>query len=241
MTGTDLYRDIHHDPDAQESLRLATRIVALQSMAFADLPKAVHKKTRIIYQSAESTQVRRLKWSDKPFRVSIIGHLREEKDPLRTALAARSLPAHSRIEFVHAGRSLDDRLSCRLEREVRCNPRYRWLGELSHGRSQKLLAGSHLTVISSTMEGSSNVLSEALASRVPVLATRIPGLIGTLGKRYPGYFAVGDTAALTRLLQRAANQREFYNRLRKSCRSVAPLVKPQRELRAWRALLKEIH
>ena len=239
LTGTDLYHDIHHDRAAQESLALATRIVGLQRMAFAELPRSVHKKTTIIYQSAEPMKTPAPRWHDKRFRVCVVGHLRAEKDPLRTAMAARKLPAGSRIEIVHVGRSLDEKLGARLAAEVARNPRYRWLGELSHARTRKLLAQSHLTVISSKMEGSSNVLSEALASGVPVLATRISGLVGTLGQDYSGYFEVGDTNALTRLLAQAANDSDFYRELKKQCRRIAPLVNPQRELRAWRALLKQ--
>ncbi|HYY25174.1 MAG TPA: hypothetical protein VE689_06765, partial [Candidatus Udaeobacter sp.] len=52
LTGTDLYRDIHRDRRAQHSLALATRLVGLQRMAYKELPRRFHPKTRIIYQSA---------------------------------------------------------------------------------------------------------------------------------------------------------------------------------------------
>src|SRR5581483_9437964 len=51
LTGTDLYRDIHTDPDAQESLALATRLVVLQRMGIPELPVEHRDKTRVIYQS----------------------------------------------------------------------------------------------------------------------------------------------------------------------------------------------
>ena len=54
------------------------------------------------------------------------------------------------------------------------NPRYRWIGQLSHGKTRERLARSDLVCITSEMEGSSNVLSEALASRVPVSPRRFP-------------------------------------------------------------------
>ena len=50
------------------------------------------------------------------------------------------------------------------------------------------------------MEGSCNAMCEALALGVPVIASRISGLIGTLGEDYPGYFAVEDTQALAEQL-----------------------------------------
>ena len=58
-------------------------------------------------------------------------------------------------------------------------------------------------VISSLSEGGANVISEAAVAGVPVLASRIDGNVGLLGADYPGYFPVGDTEALARLLRTA--------------------------------------
>jgi putative glycosyltransferase (TIGR04348 family) len=240
LTGTDLYRDIRTSRNAQRSLELATRLVALQSMAFAELPKRLHGKTRIIYQSAEPIRPEPVAWEASKFKVCLIGHLRAEKDPLRAAMALRHMAADSRIELLHIGRALDDRLKRRALLEAERNPRYRWKGELSHGKTRRILATSHLVVIPSRMEGSSNVLSEAIASSVPVVASKIPGLIGTLGKDYPGYFPVGDTRKLAALLMRAESDRGFYRSLKQACARTASLVNPTREIRAWKSLLHEL-
>jgi putative glycosyltransferase (TIGR04348 family) len=240
LTGTDLYRDIRTHRNAQRSLDLATRIVALQPMAFADLPKRFHAKTRIIYQSAQPVRAAPPPWENAKFKVCLIGHLRAEKDPLRAAMAVRGLSSGSRIEVLHIGRALNEGLKKRALSEAKRNPRYRWIGELSHGRTRKILAESHLAVITSRIEGSSNVLSEAIASSVPVLASKIPGLLGTLGKGYPGYFPVGDTSKLAALLMRAESDRGFYRRLKRAAARLAPLVEPAKELRAWRSLLREL-
>src|SRR5439155_796082 len=53
LTGTDLYRDIRTDGDAQASLALADRLVVLQDMGRFELPARFRGKTRVIYQSAE--------------------------------------------------------------------------------------------------------------------------------------------------------------------------------------------
>jgi glycosyltransferase involved in cell wall biosynthesis len=74
----------------------------------------------------------------------------------------------------------------------------------------------------------------------PVVATRISGLIGTLGDEYPGYFPVEDTAALTDLLWRAESDAAFYAALQAGCAQAAPLVLPERERAAWTALLAEL-
>jgi putative glycosyltransferase (TIGR04348 family) len=240
LTGTDLYRDLRTHRTARRSLELATRIVALQPMALVDIPKRLHKKTRIIYQSAQPVRVKPPAWEKDKFRVCLIGHLRAEKDPLRAAMAVRRLPPGSRIEVVHIGRALNSRFKGRALAEAARNPRYRWLGELSHARTRKILAESHLAVITSRIEGSSNVLSEAIASSVPVVASKIPGLVGTLGKGYPGYFPVGDSRELSALLVKAESDRGFYRLLKRTCARLARLVNPAKERRAWRSLLREI-
>ena len=240
LTGTDLYKDIRIDANARRSLELATRLVALQKLALAELPKRLHSKTRVIYQSAPPIRNRAAPWSDAKFKVCVIGHLRAEKDPLRTALAARRLPAASRIHVTHIGRALDDALERRARAEMKRNVRYRWIGELSHARTRRVLAESHLLVITSRMEGSSNVLSEALASGVPVLASKIPGLMGTLGGDFAGYFPVGDTRRLRTLLLKSESNHRFYQLLMRQCRRLASLVKPSRERSAWNRLLPEI-
>jgi putative glycosyltransferase (TIGR04348 family) len=240
LTGTDLYRDIRRDPKAKQSLELATRLVVLQPMALREIDSYLHKKTHVIYQSADSLQ-RKLPRSKNHFDVCVIGHLRAEKDPLRSAFAVRALPALSRIRVTHIGLALDPNLGARARAEATVNPRYRWIGQLSHRETRRLLARSHLACITSKLEGSSNVLSEALAAGVPVIAARIPGLIGTLGSRYAGYFPVGNTAKLRSLLLKAESDQKFYRKLQDQCASFAKLVRPQREIDAWRRLLREIN
>jgi len=241
LTGTDLYRDLRVSRSARRSLQLATRIVVLQAMALAELPKALHGKTRVIYQSAKTLAPKSPpRWDARPFRICVIGHLRSEKDPLRAAFAARRLGADSRIQIVQVGRALDHRLEARALEEMKRNPRYRWLGELSHARTRSLLAASHLSLITSRIEGSSNVLSESIASSVPVIASKISGLIGTLGNEYPGYFPVGDTAKLVALINKAERDRGFYRELQRSCARLKRLIHPAREVGAWRSLLDEV-
>jgi putative glycosyltransferase (TIGR04348 family) len=242
LTGTDLYRDIHHDAQAQQSLELATRLVVLQQMGRAEVPQHLQAKTWVIYQSAPMLRagVRR---PSTHFRVCVVGHLRPEKDPFRTALAARRLPASSRLRVLHIGAALSPEYEKGALEEAAANPRYRWIGEQPHGKTRRLVAGSHLLAITSLMEGSSNVLCETLAqpTPTPVVASKISGLIGTLGLDYPGYFPVEDTDALAGLLWRAESDADFYRTLTDHCAHAAPLVMPEREQQCWAELLDDLH
>lgn len=218
---------------------MASRLIVLQEMGLKEIPPRLRAKARVIYQSAEKSRAR-VHPPSTYFRVCSIANLRPEKDPFRVALAAAQLPARSRVRVVHIGAVLRDSMRDTALAHSARNPRYRWIGEQAHWKTRRILAASHLLVITSRMEGSSNTLCEALVSSVPVIASRIPGLVGTLGSRYTGCFEVGDTAALRRLLSRAESDPEFYAGLKEQCKRVAPLVSTQHEIASWKDLLKKL-
>jgi glycosyltransferase involved in cell wall biosynthesis len=172
--------------------------------------------------------------------VCVIGHMREVKDPFRAAEATRLLPKESQIRLLHIGGALSRGEKRRAEREVRENARYNWVDEKPRWQAMRLLAQTRLLVLTSTMEGGANVVSEALACNVPVISTHISGSVGLLGPDYPGYFPVGDTQALTDLLLRAEQDTKFYASLKSAIRSQRKIVHPRQETTSWRALLKEL-
>ena len=240
LTGTDLYRDLPHNPEAVESLERATLLIVLQPHAHRALSKKRWKeKTTVIIQSAEPLQIKTTRTA-RYFDVCVLGHLRAEKDPFRTARAARRLPASSRIRVIHAGAPLDSNMARQARAEARRNPRYRWLGEVPRWKARRILSSSRLLVLSSKMEGGANVLSESIAASVPILASRIDGSTGILGATYPGLFPVGDTGALATLLHRAETSKPFYNRLSRHCRNLKEEVSPRRERGQWARLLSEL-
>jgi len=169
-----------------------------------------------------------------------MGHLRPVKDPLRTALAARLLPAASRIQVIHIGGALSEELAERARAEATRNRRYYWLGELPQGEALGVLSRCRLLSLTSESEGGANVISEAVVAGVPVISSHIAGSIGLLGEDYPGYFPVGDTQALANLLWRAETDTEFYNTLRACCARLLPLFDPAREKQSWEDLLREL-
>jgi putative glycosyltransferase (TIGR04348 family) len=238
-TGTDVFSDVPDTGEARESFGLADRIVVLQPLSVEKLPEEARTRARVVYQAVTVSKRRPARLRDV-FEVCTIAHLRPVKDPLRPALAARLLPASSRIRIVHLGGLIDEFMRGELDKEVRENARFRWLGDRPRAEALETLARARLFVSSSRHEGGSNVVSEALALGVPILATRIPGSLGLLGEDYPGTFEVGDTEGLAELLARAETDEGFYRSLEKACRARAWLTDPAQELESWRELLKEL-
>jgi putative glycosyltransferase (TIGR04348 family) len=238
LTGTDLYRDIRTDADAQQSLRLATRMIVLQEMGLRELPPEQRAKTHVVYQSAEP--LRRVPPLKSSYELCVIGHLREEKDPFRGALALRHLPADSRIRLVHMGGARSEAMLEEANRLMREELRYRWLGDLPHWRVRRYLARCRLMLISSRMEGGANVVCEALMAGTPIIASRISGNVGMLGEDYAGYFPVEDERALAQLLYRVETDPELYRKLNSQCRKRRQRVLPSAELSALRRLLRDV-
>ena len=119
-------------------------------------------------------------------------------------------------------------------------PRYRWVGDLPHYLALRRLARSRLMVISSRMEGGANVVTEALAAGVPVIASRVPGNVGMLGRDYAGYYPLGDERALARVLSKAESDRDFYRELKRLCAERRRLVTQRREMLGLRKLIAEL-
>lgn len=235
LTGTDLYRDIRHDADAQQSLKLAHRLVVLQEKGIEELAPELVAKSRVIYQSAPN--IPRQPQSENSFEVLVIGHLREEKDPFRSALAAALLPERSRIRITHLGRALSAEMEAKAGELQSRIPRWHWLGEVSHVEVIDHLSRAHLMIISSLMEGGANVICEALAASVPVIASDILGNIGMLGEDYPGYYPVGDEQKLAQLLSRAESDENFYSGLASLCQARRDLMTPDLEANSVRELI----
>lgn len=237
LTGTDLYRDIDVDAHAQESLRLATRLITLHELVDGRLRKQ-RSKIRVVVQSAQAAP--RVAPLSRCFEVLVSGHLRDEKDPLRTAAALAHLPHDSRIRVTHIGGALDPALGEAATEWMSREPRYRWLGERSHADSLRLMRRARLLVISSKMEGGANVVCEALAAGTPVIASRIPGNIGMLGRDYAGYYACGNERALAALLHQAETDRRFYALLKRQCAARRYIVSPRSERAALKRVLDEV-
>jgi len=240
LTGTDLYRDLPASAEARRSLEFADRIIVLQDEAPRLLEPRLRRRTRVVFQSADPPV--RHGPPSRGLRVAVIGHLREEKDPFRAAAALAHLPPDTGVEVVQLGAALAPDMQGEAKRWMAREPRYHWLGSVTHARALAWLANSHLLVVSSRMEGGANVIAEAARIGTPVLASRVPGNVGMLGRNYPGYFPLGDGRALASLILRMRSDAGYALRLRRALRARRKLFAPGAEraalLRALAPLLR---
>ncbi len=240
LSGTDIYKFQHSHPEVTlHSMELADRLVCLHDLVHRDIPERFAEKLTVIHQSAPPLTAPR-RPSRRLFDICVVGHLREEKDPLRTAEAARLLPPDSRLRVLHYGKAHDASWAERARQEMARNPRYHWQGEVTGGMIRRAFGKCHLMVLSSIMEGGANVVSEAVAAGLPVIASDISGSVGLLGSDYDGYYPVGDAQALADRLHRAETDPAYLDRLAAQCAKQAPLFQPEREKRAWRDLLRHL-
>lgn len=233
LTGTDIYR--HQDEYPEEtrySMAEADALIGLHDLVGQDIPETLSDKLVTLRQSADGPEcfpARAGGSTHNRFTVCVIGHLREEKDSLRAAMAARLLAADSRLQVVSAGKAHNEEWQRLAEQEMIDNPRFQWLGELDKTGTRQLMANSQLMVISSVMEGGANVVSEACRAGLPVIASDIPGNVGLLGEDYPGYFPAGDERALAELLYQVEKQPEFLDRLKSRVGELAGRFVPEKE------------
>ncbi|MCX7168946.1 MAG: selenoneine biosynthesis selenosugar synthase SenB [Proteobacteria bacterium] len=242
LTGTDLYRDIQNNPEAQRSLSLANILVVLQALGPPALPRDLRGRTRVIHQSTTSRQT--LHKSRRWLRAVMVGHLREEKSPTTLFAAARLLADREDILLDHIGDALDPALGDQARATMQACPNYRWFGGLPHKDTRRRIQRAHLLLHTSRIEGGAHVIMEAVASGTPVLASAIAGNIGMLGEAYLGYFEWDDARALADLLLacRAGQSQAtgLLARLAEQCDARAELFRPEAECRAVRQLVADL-
>ena len=256
-SGPELYGDRTDDPHLADAYERADIIVLFQERAVDALPQEVQSKARIITPSVGRLAVvdaLREKWSEGPdasrslpdeleegaFNVVVAAHLRDGKDALLCAEAARKLDDDSEIHVTHVGRALDRSWEEKVRNAERRNPRYDWAGEVSRSEALRLIAAAALLCTTSRIEAGPNVVGEAIALGTPVIATEIPGHVGLLGADYPGFVPVGDAEALADALGRAEREGNFYRALAERGRERRDQFAPARERRTWRDLLDEL-
>jgi putative glycosyltransferase (TIGR04348 family) len=238
LTGTDLYRDIEIDAAAQRSLALADRLVVLNALGPQRLPDAFRGRCDVLLQSCSARLP--LAKTARHLRALMVGHLRDEKDPLTYLRAVQRLAGREDLRFDHIGAALDPALGAQAAALAAQRPAYRWLGALPHAAARRHIQAAHVLVHASRMEGGAHVVIEAVRSGTPVLASHIDGNVGLLGEDYRGYFPAGDDAALATLLQRCRDDPDMLSGLRAQTDSRAALFSPEAEAAALRGIVSAL-
>ena len=238
LTGTDLYRDIHVDAQAQRSLELADRLIGLHERAIDDLPPQHRAKAIVCFQST-TARMPPVKTAQH-LRCVMVGHLREEKAPQTYFEAARRLAHRQDILLDHIGDAIDPALGDEARALQQSCPQYRWLGGLPHDTARGRIQSAHALVHTSRIEGGAHVVMEAVRSGTPVLATRISGNVGMLGPDYAGYIEPGDGEGLATLVERCRDRPAILDELCRQCAARAPLFEPKRERATLLALLNDL-
>lgn len=240
LSGTDIYRYQSEDPATTlATMELADWLVGLHERVYLDIPERFVKKLSIIYQSCRPLAKARQPVR-RHFQVCVVGHLRNEKDSLRAAYAARLVPRESKLRVVHLGNAHDEAWAKRAQEEMKTNPRYRWRGSVPRSQVRGYYSRSHAMVMSSVMEGGANAVSEAMVAGLPVLASDISGNRGLLGDEHEGYFPVGDEVALAALLLKAERTPGFLEHLSSAAARRANRFAPDIEYRQWYEVLERL-
>lgn len=238
LTGTDLYKDLPASAQAARSLDLALHVIVLQDDAPHLLEERWRRKARVIFQSAPALAPRR-----KPagrLDCVVVGHLREEKDPRTLFEAVSALPRGLPISIRHIGAALDARLGAEALALQERDPRYRYSGALSRGLVRAAMKSAHLLVHPSIVEGGANAIVESVTAGTPVVASRISGNVGMLGREYGGYFEPRDASGLAARLVQALEEPEYLRRLARECALRRKLFTPAAEARAVRRLAADL-
>ena len=170
----------------------------------------------------------------------VVGHLRAEKDPRTLFGAIRLLPRDLPITIRHIGAALDAGLG-REARELQAeDPRYRYAGALPRGLARAAMASAHVLIHPSIVEGGANVVVEAITGGTPVIASRISGNVGMLGRDYPGYFEPQDESGLAARLVQATIDPRYRRALEAAARGRKPRFAPALEARAIRRLVESL-
>lgn len=206
LSGTDLYCDLPDDPLARRSLQQASHLVVLQELGVNTVPSNYRDKVQVIHQCVDIELPARKEVKGSRFKVIMVGHLREVKDPMTYMRAARLMASEADIDWLHIGRCEDTEFLKAIRETEALNSNYRWCDAMDHQEVLSSIADSDLLVHCSIAEGSPHVVIEAMCIGTPVLASEVEGNQGTLGLNYQGFFPVRDHEVLAARVSRLAKE-----------------------------------
>lgn len=168
--------------------------------------------TKMFYPASEQTR------SGDEVRVLFVGSLIPRKG-LHDLLTALRNPALERVVLDIVGEGFDtDRLKAMSE-DLGLQDRTLWRGTVSPEEVAGFMRSSDILCLPSFMEGRPNVVNEAMASGIPVIATRIGGIPDMVREGETALlFEPGDVEQLRKCLVTLASDADLRKRIGKAGR-----------------------
>jgi L-malate glycosyltransferase len=179
-----------------------------QVAAFAEQHyHARHDRVRVVYNGVDAARFAAPRRGHEGLRIGTIGRIEEQKNLGMFLRAAREVAAarpDAIFEIAGAGSLLDKFVS--ETRELGLAERVRFVGPVADVPG--FLAGLDQFWLTSDWEGTPNVVLEAMAARVPVIATAVGGTPEIIESGCSGVLvAAGDVASLVAEAQRLVHDR----------------------------------
>ena len=235
MTGTDIYGALRKErantPEyiaTEKALKAAALIVTLQQEASDEMSARWPELKDRIFTLMQTSPVRKpfapkVTLQSKTVRFLIAAHIREEKDP-RTAFFGfhRAFPegwaqrwdgGRVPVRLIHVGSHRDRALAQEMLQLSGRFPGILLEGPLTHAQTMRRMTHVHCLVQPSISEGGALVVAEAIACRLPVIASNIAAHRAQLGVKNPGFFEPGDVDGLAAQLTRFIADQNFSSQL----------------------------
>ena len=200
-------RSTHLAPVSRELLDIATKLGAPPSKC--TVPR-FGVDAELFHPASEDDR------RDGALRVAFVGSLVPKKG-LQDLLVALSDPALADLQLIVIGDGAYAQRLKALARELGLSERTSWLGVLSPPQVAQTLRQADIFCLPSYTEGSPNVIKEAMASGLPVVATRAGGIPDLVSDNVNGFlYDAGDVHALKRCiasLAKSENMRKVFGKM----------------------------
>lgn len=263
LTGTDLYgtlkpgsENYESYKEAEKALLSADAVITLQSAAQKEVQRRwpqISDRVHCILQTSppKPQHAPKITINSKTVRFLIAGHIRPEKDPITAFMAfAKAFPdgwatradgGRVPVRLIHVGGNKDKALATELIRLGSQVSGVLLEGPLTHAETLRLMTHVHGLVQPSIAEGGALVVSEAVARRLPIIASDIDAHKGQLGSDYPGFFAVGSSDSLAQALTRFIGDEAYFQKLHVATQALTPkLAAPAQERAELVKLVRDV-
>ena len=219
------------------SASVATRIIVKSKriqQLFVNRRIAKEDRYELIYHGVDLERFKKekpapLPESDRELKLLFVGRLQDGKGLFDLIEAFGKLEGHD-VDLLIAG---DGPLKSELDKEIAERGLEQSIHLLGYREDvPELLAASDVLVLPSYREGTPRVISEALASKTPVVSTRIAGIPEQVSHGECGLLIdPGDVDALVNALSRLLDSEELRQKMSQACQSQVERFSIEREQR----------